>query len=244
MVRTLVLAIVATLSLSASAAGDPVSVVTGGSYTITWDEESDLRLQGSGFDLVALPNGGGQPLFQCHPCVSGTRLDLSDTILGVQEVLLPAVFNGESFPGVFYKGSLSFRAGTVIVPDLETPAPGDPASRAELRTPFVASGVLTAYDNIAASGVPLFSSTFTGRGTATAVLFTFPDQPHEINADQVRYEFSSAAPVPEPGTLLLLGGGLAAGCAARRRSRRGDPKRQSAAAESPPPVGPCRGTLT
>ena len=108
MVRTLVLATVATLTFSASAAGDPVSVVTGGSYTITWDEEPDLRLLGSGFDLVAVPIGGGQPLFQCHPCVGGTRLDLTDTILGVDEVLFPAVFNGQSFPGVFYKGSLSF----------------------------------------------------------------------------------------------------------------------------------------
>src|SRR4051794_19370472 len=100
MVRTLVLAAVATLTFSVSAAGDPVSVVTGGSYTTTWDEEPDLRLLGSGFDLVAVPNSGGQPLFQCHPCASGTHLDLSDTILGVEEVLLPAVFNGESFAGV------------------------------------------------------------------------------------------------------------------------------------------------
>ncbi len=231
MVRTVVLAIVATLSLSASAAGDPVSVVTGGFYTTIWDEEPDLRLLGSGFDLVAVPVGGGQPLFQCHPCVGGTRIDLSDRILGVDEILFPAVFNGQSFPGVFYKGSLSFQAGTVIVPDLATPAPDDPASRAELKTPFVATGVLTAYDNIAATGVPLFSSAFTGRGTATALLLTFPDQPHEVNVDQVRYAFSSAAPIPEPGTLLLLGSGLAAGCAARRRSLpRPTPTRQSAAA--------------
>ena len=218
-VRTCALTIGAVLTLSPAVLADPVSIVTSGFYAVVWDEDSDFRLVGVGFELQGLANSGdNNPLFHCHPCAGGTSLDLSTNFDANRNETFPAVFDGRSYAQVFYIGDMAFQAGSVIAPDLPTPGPGDAAPRADVNAPFVASGFLTAYDNVERAGVPLFSDAFSGRGTATVTFFNSPEF-GGIWAERISYQFDDSAPIPEPATLLLIGTGLSAMYMTRRRRR-------------------------
>jgi len=208
MPRTFALTIAAVLTFSPVALADPVRIVTSGFYTVIWDEESDFRFVGTGFELRGLANDPGRtnPLFRCHPCPPGTSLGLSTDFRTDRDERHSAIFEGLFYPEVYYTGSTTIRAGSVIVPDL--------ADRAVLSAPFTASGFLAAYDNIARTGAPLFSTALSGRGTASV---TFIPRIEGIDADSISYQFNDSAPIPEPATLLLVGSGLSAMYLRRRR---------------------------
>jgi hypothetical protein len=57
-------------------------------------------------------------------------------------------------------------------------------------------------------GSPLFATQLSGQGTAGLSFFNHPSNT-SITADGFGYEFSAAAPTPEPGSLLLFGTGVA-----------------------------------
>jgi hypothetical protein len=218
LLKTTALAMGIALSVSSAARADPVNIVTSGFYSVVWDEESDFRFLGTGFEVIGLPNSGSRPLFRCHPCEVGTSLDLSDNFDSVQNVHTPAIFDGRSHSAVFYTGSMVFRAGSVLAPFLPDSGPAA-GVQATLRAPFVASGFLTAYDNEAHAGLPVFSGAFSGRGTASAV---FVNQGAGSGFDgvwteRVTYDFQDASQTPEPATLLLMSTGVITACAARRR---------------------------
>jgi hypothetical protein len=44
------------LTVSSAARADPVNIVTSGFYSVVWDEESDFRFLGTGFEVIGLPN--------------------------------------------------------------------------------------------------------------------------------------------------------------------------------------------
>jgi hypothetical protein len=207
MPRTLALTIAAVLTFSPLALADPVRIVTSGFYSVVWDEDSEFRFNGTGFELHGLANAGeNNPLFRCHPCAAGTSLNLSTDFRTDRPETDLAIFEGVFYPEAYFTGSTTIRAGSVIVPEV--------ADRAVLSVPFTASGFLAAYDNIARTGAPLFSTALSGRGTASV---TFIPRIEGIDADSISYQFDDSAPIPEPATLLLIGSGLSAMYLRRRR---------------------------
>jgi hypothetical protein len=216
LLRRCALAVGVVLTFSPAAQADPVNIITSGFYSLGFGRDLDFRFFGTDFHFVGLASGDVQPLFECHPCASGTSLDLTTNLDGILDLGFPplAFLDGRTFPPntPFFNGSMAFHAGRVTAPDL--PPPFDVTMRS---VPFVASGFLTAFDNIERTGIPFFSGAFSGQGTATVTFFN--EEGFGLIAQFVRYEFHEAAPTPEPATLFLIGTGLSAASAARRRRR-------------------------
>lgn len=78
-------------------------------------------------------------------------------------------------------------------------------------SPFSAAGFFRIVDE---NGTILFNDNVFGAGTATWGFLPLPEGGNVVYT--VRYDFSDAAPTPEPTTLLLIGSGLA-GAVLRRR---------------------------
>lgn len=199
-----------------TAAADPVRVVTSGSYTVVWGEESNLLLLGAGFEIAGSAFTRDMPLFRCHPCAPGSTLDLGATLTGALggDDAGWATVDGTSYRPAYYLGDIRFASGSVVVPDLP-PVIG--ADQADMSLPFLFTAQLSAFPTADRTGPALFTGSFTGTGVATV---TFINNPNFVGlyADRIDYTFDAAGPVPEPATLLLVGGGLAA--AIRRRQQR------------------------
>lgn len=81
-------------------------------------------------------------------------------------------------------------------------------------TPFFFSGHFRIVDE--SRTVVLFDDVLFGAGMAS-----WRFAPGTAHVSEVRYEFSDAAPTPEPATLVLLGSGIAGVVLRQRRRRRG-----------------------
>jgi hypothetical protein len=116
-----------------------------------------------------------------------------------QESTSPGVasIDGQEFRP-FYDLSLSFRAGTAILPAL--------TDLTQVNVPFTVDGTIALFLDQART-TPLLSNTLAGHGTANAEFVTFEGGWAFLSHD---YFFeAAAAPVPEPGTLTLLMTGAA-----------------------------------
>jgi len=207
------------LTFSPAAQADPVNIITSGFYSLAFDEDVDFRFIGTDFEIVGMAGdlASVQPLFTCRPCEAGTSIDLSGHFASELDLEIGGILDGRSFPLVFYNGGMAFHTGHVIVPELPPPPPDGGFTQTTLHVPFVASGFLTAHDNVERTGLPIFSGAFRGGGTASVEFLNLPD--FGTVTETVRYEFQEAAPTPEPATLVLLGTGLSAAYAGRRRRR-------------------------
>lgn len=213
--RAACLALVIVLS-STVAFADPVRIITSGTFA-TGQEDTGFFVEGADFVLRA--SWPLDPVVQCGPCTPGTTLNLSSTVSVVDWPSPPPgiTFDGQAYASVFFRGTLNFDAGSVIVPDIP---PGGPTQI--LASTFMFTGMLSAYAQPGGIGTPLFSTNLTGSGMGPfGVLVVFKNRdgvPHLL-VNQLDYHFDNVAPTPEPGSLLLFGSG-AAWVAARWRKRR------------------------
>lgn len=207
---------VAVLLSSSVAFADPVRIVTGGNVD-TGNYDTGFNLAGANFSLVA--GQGLEPLVNCQPCTPGTALNLSGTLNVSDWPAGRATVDGHTYDSVFYSGTFTFDAGSVIVPAM-APGQSGPDSQGLSRafTTFTFTGTLAAFANASLTGTPLFSTALIGGGTARASFSNYPSE-SGIRVVQLDYQFDDAAPTPEPGSLLLFGTG-AAWVAARWRKRR------------------------
>jgi hypothetical protein len=204
------LVFLATYGASGPAHADPLGI-TSGAFVI--DIEGDMfTLTGSGFSLQTTELLiTSSKLFppQCSQCAPGELVDWSFQT------------NGEQLLG---KGNASIGAvnatnvdlvGTLLFDAVPTAFPAGGPLSAVFVAPFVFSGLIRGVQG----GQELFAQQFTGQGAVTVDyesgaapgLFTEDD-------DTIVYEFS-AAPIPEPGTMLLIGSGLGVAVARRLKQR-------------------------
>jgi hypothetical protein len=113
---------------------------------------------------------------------------------------------------LFYSGEWTFHGPSVIAPT-SFDEPGLVKDG-----PFAFEGSIFAYPTELRTGMPLFSASLRGGGTAR-VFFgvnAFGVSGPRLVPHDLHYVFE-AQPVPEPSTLLLVGAGLGAALTRRRR---------------------------
>ena len=209
------------LLLSSSlASADPVRTIQLGGV-FTGGDDTGFSLFGSGGEFMV--SHGLQPIVTCDPCVPGTPLDLSSTLVVQDWPAGRAVVDGVTYDSVYFSGTFNFDAGSVIIPDM---APGSSlpgGDGVERRfTSFTFTGTLAGFADPALTGTPLFSTQLIGGGGPFGVSVEFENLSAATGTRvyEVIYFFDeNAAPTPEPGSLLLFGSG-AAWVAARWRKRR------------------------
>jgi len=202
---------------SAPAGADPIQVTAG---TLTWDATTALAIQlnVTGEQGLAIHaglssfNGVNRPIDDCFsmPCFPGQTLSLM--IDRTTDAFGVASIGGETFPidiGTNISGSLNVLFdGNLIVPAFT----GDLTGSANAS--FIFSGLLF-FPQDPCCRAPL---ELAGRGIATIEFARpHPDAPTGWQLQNMRYEFSQTAPIPEPTTLVLVGTGLAGLIFRRRR---------------------------
>jgi hypothetical protein len=206
--------------LAQPGSADPLRITSG---AFLFDIEGDrFTFNGSGFALATTENGiyttnvfparcSNAPFSFCEEA-EGSLADWSfrtagEQLLGRGNVMLDGV-NATNVDFV----------GTMQVDVVPTPVSSGGALEFGFAAPFSFAATMRGIQGTE----ELFAREFVGNGRFSVAYEQVTSHPgfvmRNADADTLFYTFS-AAPVPEPGTLLLLGSGVAAAVVRRRRPR-------------------------
>ena len=210
--RGLHLALLAVLAGPSSAAADPVRITSGFVLAGAVDPSAQFAFQGEGLSLAGFAQAFSSTLsLECVPCAPGTTLDLGGAFHG-PDAAGAGVVDGVTYSEIFLNGM----TGTFSSPSFQIS--GDQAFT--MMQSFTFTGTISGYllnPFVHGFTEPAFTKTLTGQGIVRGEFLFNADDTPLFDATNLRYEFTDAAPVPEPATVLLFGTGAALAALRRRR---------------------------
>ena len=211
MARLLPCVLVLLLGFPTAGRADPVTITSG--HVIFTDEPGSLELTAPGLLLQGdwFPSSvfGTFWYDRCSAvaCAPGAVVDFGTTTYGFSaddfSETISGVVMGTAYDELFVDATLTFTGPRVH-------APSDAGGVSQWRFgPFAMDGHITVYGNRSRAGGPLFAGDLRGSGTAGVIFGTHPTTANGFLVHEVRYDFATPAPVPEPSTLLLAVSGMA-----------------------------------
>ena len=205
----------AVLLLPSQASADPVTITAGHTEVLLGAGLARGALQGEGFSMTFGADGFRAAVaLDCVPCLPGATVNLSG-FFNLPRVGGSAVVDGTTYPQIYFDMTGTFTSPSFVVTGESTVA---------LTAPFTYTGSVSGYlidPWVFGITEPVFTRTLTGGGTASAtfIFARFSEEADGVmfTATDLRYDFSDAAPVPEPATMLLCGAGTAFLMLRRRR---------------------------
>ena len=212
--RRMLVVLTLTLAAAVPAQAETILLTSGAFNWMGASGPASVTMSGSNFSFVGIASSttGGvfSPWLQClvPECTAGTTVDLFTRFVGA-DLTGTATYNGVTYSpvgSVVATASLDARwSGSLQIPLSFTGG--------VLTAPFTFAGEFHYNDTPTTGGI----LDLLGGGTATLSFAPSVPFPGAFNLTSVRYEFDSAAPVPEPTSMLLIGSGLAGLAALRRR---------------------------